>query len=268
LTDTIEPPLVDCHFHLWKRDHPLTDTSWYAPPTDAPLEDLLAIHDRYGIALGVVAAASVHGEYLDYVRDALKAHRRLRATAVLPPNADPYRMRQMQQDGFVGVRLMWSQSDTIPDTRTGDWRMFLRRVADMGWHVHLVDRPERYVETIPLIEAAGAPLVIDHMGDLRSAELIDHPGFAAILAAIERGRTWVKISGAFRFATPEVGKAYGHQILRAGGTDRVLWASDWPFSGVEGQVTYEQTLAEYYDMVPDPAMRRAIDRTALKFYFG
>ncbi|HEV7275938.1 MAG TPA: amidohydrolase family protein [Devosiaceae bacterium] len=268
MTDIHEPPLVDCHFHLWRRDHPTTDTAWYQPPTDAALEDLLALHDQHGIALGVVAAASVHGEYIDYVRAALKAHRRLRATAILPPNADPYRMQRMQEDGFVGVRLMWSQSDTIPDTRTGDWRMFLRRVADMGWHVHLVDRPERFAETIAVVEAAGPRLVIDHMGDLRSAEGLDHPAFKAILAAVERGNTWVKMSGRFRNVTPEVGNAYAHQLLSAGGTDRVLWASDWPFSAWEGRVTFEQVLKEYYEMVPDAAMRRAIDRTALKFYFG
>jgi predicted TIM-barrel fold metal-dependent hydrolase len=268
MTDAIEPPLIDCHFHLWKRDHPITDTAWYAPPTDAATEDALATHDRVGIPLGVVAAASVHGEYIDYVREALTKHRRLRATAILPPNADFYRMREMQADGFVGVRLMWSQSDTIPDTRTGDWRMFLRRVADMGWHVHLVDRPERYEQTVALVEASGAPLVIDHMGDIRSAEGLNHPGFRAILKAVARGRTWVKVSGGFRFQTQDVAKGYCDEILRAGGTERVFWASDWPFSGMEGQVTYDQVLAQYQSMVPDVATRRAIDRTGIKFYFG
>jgi hypothetical protein len=33
-------------------------------------------------------------------------------------------------------------------------------------------------------------------------------------------------------------------------------------------VTYAQVLADYYDIVPDANLRRQIDRTALKLYFG
>ena len=263
-----EAPLLDAHFHLWLRDQPLTDTAWHRPPTDASTEQLIALHERHGVLFGVVAAASIHGEYLDYVRRALKANRRLRATAVLPPTADPYRMERMKEDGFVGVRLMWAQSDTIPDARSGDYRMFLRRVAELGWHVHLVDRPERIADSIAMVEDCGVPLVIDHMGHLQTPEGVDHPGFKAILAAIERGNTWVKVSGRFRFSSPEEGNMYGHQILRVGGGDRVLWGSDWPFAGFEGRLAYDRVLADYYDLVPDPALRRTIDRTGLQFYFG
>jgi predicted TIM-barrel fold metal-dependent hydrolase len=261
-------PIVDAHFHLWMRDHPLTDTAWHAPPTDAPVADLNAAHAANGVLFGVVAAASIHGEYSDYVRASLKANRRLRATAVLGPRTDIYRMEQMKADGYVGVRLMWSQSDAVPDIKSGDYRMFLRRVADLGWHVHLVDRPERYAQSIAAIEAAGARLVIDHMGHIERPEGVNHPGFKAILAAIERGNTWAKISGRFRFKTAEEGNAYAHQLLRVGGGERILWGSDWPFAGFEGRVTYEKVLADYYDIVPDAGMRRAIDRTALRFYFG
>jgi len=263
-----EAPRVDAHFHLWLRDHPLTETAWHKPPTDAATEDLIATHDRHGIAFGVVAAASIHGEFSDYVREALRKHARLRATAVLSPRTDLSRMEAMKADGFVGVRLMWSLSDTVPDIHGADYRLFLRRIADLGWHVHLVDRPERYADSIAAVEASGARLVIDHMGHIKAPEGVNHPGFKAILAAIERGNTWAKISGRFRFATAEEGNAFARQLLSVGGTDRILWGSDWPFAGHEGKVTYDQVLADYYDMVPEVSRRREIDRTALRFYFG
>jgi predicted TIM-barrel fold metal-dependent hydrolase len=263
-----EAPRVDAHFHLWLRDQPLTETAWHKPPTDAATEDLIATHDRHGIAFGVVAAASIHGEFSDYVREALRKHPRLRATAVLSPRTDLSRMEAMKADGFVGVRLMWSLSDTVPDIHGADYRLFLRRIADLGWHVHLVDRPERYADSIAAVEASGARLVIDHMGHIKAPEGVNHPGFKAILAAIERGNTWAKISGRFRFATAEEGNAFARQLLSVGGTDRILWGSDWPFAGHEGKVTYDQVLADYYDMVPEVSRRREIDRTALRFYFG
>lgn len=265
---TDEAPLIDSHFHVWRRNQPLSDTAWHAPPTDAPLEDCLKTLDEHGVVFGVIAAASIHGEYNDYVRAALKAHKRLRATAVLHPTTDIYQMEQMKAEGFVGVRLMWSLSDEAPNIDSGDYRMFLRRVADLGWHVHLVDRPERMVKSIAAIEASGARLVIDHMGHLQTPEGANHEGFKAILAAIERGNTWAKISCRFRFDPPETADQYANELLRVGAErGRILWGSDWPFAAYEEKITYGKVLADYKYLVPDAAQRRKIDETALRFYF-
>ncbi len=265
--ETPEPPLVDAHFHIWTRDLPLTDTAWHKPPTDASLEECLKTLDEHGVVFGVIAAASLHGEYNDHVRAALKAHRRLRATATLSPTTDIYRMERMRDDGFVGARLMWSLSDEVPSIDSGDYRMFLRRIADLGWHVHLIEKPERIAHAIATVEASGARLVVDHMGLLDTPDGINGEAFKALLAAIDRGNTWVKLSCRFRFAPPDAADKYAAELLRVGGGDRILWGSDWPFAGFEGKVTYDDVLADFYRLVPDPALRRKIDRTALRFYF-
>lgn len=263
----IRAPLVDAHFHTWRLDHPLTDTAWHAPPTDAPIDEYLKVMDRHGVIFGVVAAASIFGEYNDYVRAAVKARPRLRATAVLSPKTDIRQMEQMKADGFVGVRLMWVFSEQVPEIDSGDHRMFLRRIADLGWHVHLVDKPERVGSVIKAVEASGARLVIDHMGDLQVPDGINNPAFKKILAAIDRGNTWVKVSCKFRFKPPPAADAFAAQLLRVGGGDRILWGSDWPFAAFENEMTYEKALADYYHLVPDAEMRRRIDETALRFYF-
>ncbi len=264
-----DAPLIDCHLHLWRRDDPLTDTAWHAPPTDATTDACLAELDRQGVVFAVVAAASLHGEYADYLRAALLAHRRLRATCILPPTADLYRMQRMADDGFVGIRLMRAFAPEVPGF-DGDWRMHLRRVADLGWHVHLIDRHDRVAESIAGVEASGARLVIDHMGvgDLDYPGGVDNPGFRAILAAVERGNTWVKVSGRFRIRRPGEAEALSAALLAAGGTERLLWGSDWPFAAFEETVTYDSVLADYRHLFPDPAIRRQIDATGLRFYFG
>ena len=263
----IRAPIVDAHFHTWRIDHPLTDTAWHAPPTDAPTDEYIRLMDRHGIIFGVVAAASIFGEYNDYVRAALKAHPRLRATAVLSPRTDIRQLEQMKAEGFVGVRLMWAFNETNPDLDSGDYRMFLRRVADLGWHVHLVAKPEVFVPAIRMLEKTGVRLVIDHMGDLKTRDRVNSPAFREILAAVDRGNTWVKVSCRFRFEPPEEADHFAAQLLRAAGGDRILWGSDWPFAAFEGQMTYERALADYYHLVPDAEMRRKIDETALRFYF-
>lgn len=265
--DANETRLIDSHLHIWTRDMPLTDTAWHSPPTQAPLEACLKTLDEHNVMFAVVAAASIHGEYNDYSRAALKMHKRLRATAVLDPDTDIYQMERMQADGFVGVRLMWSLSDTVPEIDTGVYRMFLRRIADLGWHVHLVDRPERMARSIAAVEASGARLVIDHMGHLQTPEGVNNEGFKAMLQAMERGNTWVKISGRFRFEPPESGDQYAAQLLKYGAGDRVLWGSDWPFAAFEETMTYRRALEDFAHLVPDERMRRKIDETGLRFYF-
>lgn len=262
-------PLIDSHLHIWTRDMPLTDTAWHAPPTDAVLQTCLDTLNTHGIVFAVIAAASIHGDYFDYTRAAIKAHKHLRGTAIMAPTTDIYQMEKMKDDGFVGIRLMRAFVDNAVDF-DGDWRMHLRRVADLGWHVHLIDQHNRMADSIAGVEASGAKLVIDHMGvgDLECPGGINNPGFKSILAAVERGNTWVKISGRFRNKRPGEAEALTEQILRVGGTERVLWASDWPFAAFEETVTYQSVLADYYHLVPDPEMRRQIDETALRFYFS
>lgn len=263
---SIARPLVDCHLHIWKRDQPLMPTAWYQPQYDAPVEDCLKALDHHGVVFAVVAAASIYGDYNDYVRAALLRHPRLRATAILRPTVDLYQMERMKADGFVGIRLMWTRSCDVPDL-DGDYRLYLRRAAELGWHVHLLDRPDRIERSIAAVEEAGARLVIDHLGLMTEMESVDHPGFRAILAAVERGNTWVKLSAKFRFKSKRAADDYSSALMRIAGPERLLWGSDWPFAGFEQDMTYERALEDYEELVPDPALRRQIDENALRLYF-
>jgi predicted TIM-barrel fold metal-dependent hydrolase len=260
-------PMIDSHLHIWTKEMPLTEIAWHVPPSNAPLENCLQQLDENGVSFAVIAAASIHGDYHDYTRMALGKHRRLRATAVLRPTTDIRQMEQMKAEGFVGVRLMRSMHDVVPEL-DGTYRMYLRRVADLDWHVHLVDKPERTAESIAVVEASGAKLVIDHMGHMQPEQGINDPGFKAILAAIERGNTWIKMSGRFRFVPPEEADEYAKAILSVAGTDRLLWGSDWPFAFYEDSVSYSDTIKDYQYLVPDADTRREIDETGMRFYFG
>ena len=264
-----EPPLVDAHFHVWRKDLPLTDTAWHRKVSDATIEQLIDTLDNHGVTFGVIAAASVHGLYNDYVRAALKRHRRLRATATVSPTTDIYQLERMKADGFVGIRFVWELLDEIPDINSGDYRMLLRRVADLGWHVHLTDRAHRIANTIAAIEAAGADVVLDHLGLFDTPEGVNGAAFKILMAAVERGRTWVKLSGGFRFKPAANAKQYARALVDLTGGERLVWGSDWPFAAFEDQVKYADTIAAFEDWVPDPMLRRRISGTVpLKLYFA
>jgi predicted TIM-barrel fold metal-dependent hydrolase len=264
-----DTPLVDTHFHLYTRDMPITDWAWHHPPEDASAERFLSVMDQHGVGFGVVAAASLYGDYNDYTIHSMRRHPRLRGTAFVRPDTDMYTLERMKADGIVGIRLFFRRVPNPPDLRSTEYRLLLRRVRDLDWHVHTLVASPSLPPIIEAMEQAGVKLVIDHMGKPDPVLGENCPGFKAMLAAIERGRTWVKLSGGFREASPDAVRANARALVRVGGGERLMWASDWPFAAFEDKVTYAQTIAHLRDWVPDAATRRQVSvDTPMKFYFG
>src|SRR5262245_59760523 len=102
---TTEAPLVDTHFHVYTTDMPLDAGAWHKPLEDVTIERLIRTLDEHGVLFGVIAAASLYGDYNDYTRLALQTHKRLRGTAIVRPTIDPYALERMKADGFVGIRF-------------------------------------------------------------------------------------------------------------------------------------------------------------------
>ncbi|MGZ9811639.1 amidohydrolase family protein [Pseudoroseicyclus sp. H15] len=268
-TQPKEPPLVDSHFHIYTTDLPLAEDAWHRPPEDAGTDRLIRTLDEHGVMFGVVAAASLHGTYNDHVRDALRQHRRLRATAVVDPDISQAELQGMDADGFVGIRFVWSVKENPPDITSAPYRRLLRRVADLGWHVHFIERPARMAGMIAAIEEAGATAVVDHMGLPKAENGMDDPAFKTLLEAVDRGRTWVKLSAAYRFKPPASGIDYARALIERTGGERLVWASDWPFAAHETTMTYARALQDFHDQVLDPELRRRIGgRNPLALYFA
>src|SRR5690606_27488284 len=121
----------------------------------------------------------------------------------------------------------------------------LRRVADLGWHVHLHDDSHRLPEVIGQLEQAGVKLVIDHFGRPDEQHGLDAPGFQSVLRSIERGNTWVKLSAGYRLPSEELACACAAELLKTAGPERLVWGSDWPFAAFEEQVTYASTITAF-----------------------
>jgi predicted TIM-barrel fold metal-dependent hydrolase len=278
-----EPPLVDSHFHVFPLGLPYTATAHARPDYSLTAEEHLATMDEYGVQFGVVAAMSLTGFYNDYVVESLRANRRLRGTVYVPPTVSRSELREMDQAGVVGIRLFRSAGSfgALEDLGTHDYQVLLRRVRDLDWHVHVVGVPEQFGPTLDVLNAAGVKIVVDHFGHV-DLKLLEHsPHYDAILRSVDLGRTWIKISGGFRLTearAPRADQDYAEARLRERhldtflldrfGTDRLVWGSDAPFVGHEGEVTYKDRIGSYIFAIPSGAARRAIDRTALKLYFS
>jgi predicted TIM-barrel fold metal-dependent hydrolase len=265
---TLTPPLLDSHAHVYTTDMPQTGTAWHRPPADATPDAYLAALDAAGVLFGVLAAASIYGDYNDYALEATRRHKRLRTTVIVSPDIDPYILREMNDSGAVGIRLQFRNVASPPDLTSYEYRRFFRRVADLGWHVHLHDDAHRLPAYIGALLSAGPNLVIDHMARPEPEHGTQAKSDSAVLKAVAGGRTWVKLSAGFRLASPDFADSVASSLLKEVGPERLMWGSDWPFAAFENAVTYGSVLDDYYRAVPDSRIRRAIDRTALAFYFS
>jgi predicted TIM-barrel fold metal-dependent hydrolase len=263
-----EKLIVDAHVHVFTRDMPLIDNPRHAPTYDFTHQDLIATMEAHGVQYAAIAAASPWGDYNDYMLTAVRAHpKRLRATAILKPTVDRFALEAMSRDGFIGVRLPFIGLPKLPDITGFDHRAFFRRLADLDWHVHPHVDGEDLPKILPALEASGVKIVVDHLGRPDPRSGVNSEGFKRLLASIEKGRTWVKVSGGYRLG-PQA-PDYARELLRVAGADRLIWASDCPFVGHENQFPYQSTIDWLNDAISDADARRKIfGETALKLYFN
>jgi predicted TIM-barrel fold metal-dependent hydrolase len=107
-------------------------------------------------------------------------------------------------------------------------------------------------------------VVIDHSGRPDPALQEKCAGFEAMVRSVEKGRTWVKLSGGYRLGPHAAALAL--ELTRRVGYGRMLWASDCPFVGVES-TTYQSTVDWLGEAVPDEAQRRVLGLNAIDLYF-
>jgi predicted TIM-barrel fold metal-dependent hydrolase len=260
-----DAPLVDTHVHVFRRGMPLIPDPRHSPSYEFTAEQLQATLDEHGVKFCVIAAASPWGDCNDYIVQSLRERPLWRGTAILEPTTGRHELEQLARDGMVGVRLPFISLRELPDLDTWEYRRFLWRLADLDWHVHLhLDGP-RIAQVLPQLERSGVKIVIDHIGRPDPVLKERCAGFEAMVRSVEKGRTWVKLSGGYRLGAHAA--ALAQELCRQVGYERMLWASDCPFVGVES-TTYQSTVDWLAQAVPDPRDRRILDLNAIDLYFS
>ncbi len=264
----MDVPAIDCHAHLYPAELAFASTAWTRPDHAALAEDYLAELARHGVGRAVLAGASILGDRNDYALEACEANPNLRTTVIVRPDISRDALQAMARRGAVGIRLQLMHHP-LPDLDDADHRRLFRLVADLGWHVHVHDDAARLAYALPILARAGMPLVVDHYGRPDTAERLASQGFQTLLRTLENGRTYVKFAAGYRLKQRDLLAEAAQCLFAAVGPQRIMWGSDWPFTGFEGRVTYEDALADFRSLIPDPADRAMIGgATAAAFYFG
>jgi uncharacterized protein (TIGR02117 family) len=72
-----------------------------------------------------------------------------------------------------------------------------KRVNELGWHIQINAPAAKIMEIMPILQRVPSLIVFDHLAHIPEPDGINHPLFGQIRALIDKGRTWVKLSGAY-----------------------------------------------------------------------
>jgi len=260
-------PAVDAHAHVFSATAPAVTGARYRPDYGADASDWRELWKHSGVTHGVVVQPSFFGldnrEMLDTVASD-PVH--LRGVAVLDPLlADDGVIERFNSQGVRAMRLNLHGVEDYRPYGTKRWRELYRRAADTGWHVEVfVD-----LGRLPEIEHAfdGTPITVafDHFGSTGAEPRSSAASFAAIERMAREREVYVKFSAPFRFASGHP-REVAARWLDAVGPARVLWGSDWPWTGHEAGRDYERLRAELDDWVDPRVARAALWDNAARLY--
>lgn len=264
-----EVTAVDCHAHVMKVGHTLAAQRHSGPMRDIDVSEYMQLLERHGVSHGVLTAPSFYGTDNSLLLEALGRYpARLRGTAIVEPDIGDGQLQAMGQAGVRGIRLNWIRRASLPDVAGAAYQRLFARVRDHGWHVEVYLEGQHLPDVLPHIGKTGVDVVLDHFAAPDPRRGLDCPGLRLVLQAMEAGRTWVKLSAAYRLGGADP-RPYAQAMLQAAGPERLLWASDWPWVQHESEgITYQSCLDGLSEWVPDEAARRIILAQTPRLLFG
>ena len=229
---SVQAPPNACDSHLHIVDARFPTVPGVAAPPHATIEDYRLLQSRIGTTRAVIVQAKVHGTDHSCLLDAIsKLDGKGRGIGVAHPTVADSELRRLDQGGIRGLRFsVWNPADTV--TTADMIEPLARRISDFGWHVQLHMSGDQIVEQAAMLERLPCPIVIDHMARLPPAQGVKHPAFATVRRLMDKGNTWVKVSGAYlntQIGAPTYSDAaaVAHSWIMAA-PERVVWGSDWP----------------------------------------
>jgi len=233
------PPLAcDCHAHILGPPvrYPYVPNRSYTPP-DALPSDYLRMLGTLGLERMVVVQASCYGEDNRRTIDAVKelGLHRARGVVMVGAGIAKSELQAMHDAGVRATRFITTAKGGPTLDQLND---VAARVAPFGWAIEMYIPTSAWPDVLPVVEKLPVPVVFDHMAGMMANTLHGDPVFKRIMALLESGRCWTKLTG-YRpsVAGPpydDVGPLARYFIARA--PDRCVWGTDWPHTNLEGHM--------------------------------
>jgi predicted TIM-barrel fold metal-dependent hydrolase len=168
-----------------------------------------------------------------------------------------------------GIRLNLRGASDYAEYAKPSWRALFDRAHERGWHLECYVDPGRLSEITPAVEGSPIAIVFDHFGVPGANAAAVDATFAAAARMARSREVWVKLSAPYRVEGMEPGEL-ARRWLDAVGPQRLVWGSDWPWTGHEAQRFSYGKLRSRLDEWVDPSLASAIlwDNPARLYGFG
>jgi predicted TIM-barrel fold metal-dependent hydrolase len=262
----------DCHMHVYDavRFPPSRPAS--RMQSDASVTQYRMLQRRIGTSRVVIVTPAVYATDNAVTLDAIaQLGADARGVAVVHPQVSEGELKALDRGGVRGIRF--TQFDPTTAVTTIDMiEPLSKRVNDLGWHVQIHMRGDQIAAAEDVWSRLPSPIVFDHMGRLPQPAGFDHAAFAIIRRLIDRGRTWVKISGAYldtKVGPPTYADATTvAQAFVQAAPERMVWGSDWPHPTEKHKPDDAVLFDLLSEWAPDAATRRRILVTNPETLYG
>jgi predicted TIM-barrel fold metal-dependent hydrolase len=252
----------DCHHHIYDSRFPVAPSATLKP-ADAKVADYRLLQKRTGTTRSVVVQPSTYGTDNSCTLDGMAqlGGATTRGVAVVDTTVTDAELKRLHGLGIRGIRFNLVQAGA---TTVEMLEPLSKRVNDLGWHVQIHQTGDGIVKMEDVLQKVASPIVFDHMGRVPKDVGTSHPAYTVISKLIDRGRTWVKISGAYmdtKVGPPtyadstKLAQAYVKLALQ-----RMVWGSDWPHpTQKDDEKANDATLVDLLaEWAPDEATRNRI----------
>jgi D-galactarolactone isomerase len=150
-----------------------------------------------------------------------------------------------------------------PSTYGTDNRCHLEALAAFGATARIAPAA-KIMEIMPILERVPSQIVFDHLAHIPQPDGVNNPLYAKVRTLMDKGRTWVKLSGAYadtKVGPPTysdssaVARAYAKAM-----PERCVWGSDWPHPSEQSKHLPDDAVLFdlHIDWVPDEKTRHRV----------
>lgn len=153
-----------------------------------------------------------------------------RGIAVVNNAVSDLELVRLHNGGVRGLRFsVWNPDNAV--VSFDDCAPLSERIKHLGWNIQLHMGAAQLVKWADIIRRLDCKVVIDHMGRLDPALGVRDPAYPFIQEMIDKGNTWVKLSGPYlntRTGEPWEDAARTAAAIAEFAPERVVWGSDFP----------------------------------------
>ena len=277
VTFDVPPGATDCAVHVFgdQMTYPYWEGRSYTPEP-ATVTELRQFLQALRLDRVVVVQATPYGTDNSCVIGSLRElGNRARGVAMIDEKTPEASLDEMHRAGVRGIRLNLGNLG-VTDIEAARQRLKVgveRLKTRKGWSIQMSAAPATFEALHKELTATTMPLVIDHFGGVAAERGVEQPGFGTVVALVQSGKAYVKLSNAANVARkPDLSDMTTFaKALIAANPQRVVWGTAWPHptaGAVPGrkptdvahhiQIDDGQVMNMLPVWAPDAAMRRMI----------